>query len=209
VYLFAETTPALSNLEVLYLFQKLVDDGAPVAEIEWANVHTKSSLPCTVLVVFSDWSPLKFCYLTYQRDQGDHRLPPRLSCISRHRRHMQTVAAIDRGDRVRGAAIAPVDSNWLRLKSTAESTGPVFAAFEDCVSRSKDICTLSFFTGESYISLLVHYLCAQRAEFPHLALLILEEGLEFNRSARGGATVVGQGHYQAGVTWLSDAVIRE
>ena len=77
MYLSAETTPALSNLEVLYLFQKLVDDGAPVTEIEWANVHIKSSLPCTVLLVFSDWSPLKFCYLTYQI-LGNHAILFRL-----------------------------------------------------------------------------------------------------------------------------------
>jgi len=83
-----------------------------------------------------------------------------------------------------------------------------FAASEDYISRSKDICALAFFTGELYISLLVHYLFAQRAEFPHLALPTLVE-LEVNRSARGGATVVGQGHYQLGVTWLGDAVIRE
>ena len=58
-----------------------------------------------------------------------------------------------------------------------------------------------------YVSLLVHYLSAQKAEFPHLALEILEE-FEFNRSARGGATVVGQGHSQMAF-WRGDAVIRE
>ena len=31
------TTPASHNLEVLCLVQKLVDDGAPVAETEWAK----------------------------------------------------------------------------------------------------------------------------------------------------------------------------
>ena len=50
-----------------------------------------------------------------------------------------------------------------------------------------------------YVSLLVHYLSAQKAEFPHLALEILEEGFEFNRSARGGATVIGQGHSQTAI----------
>jgi len=82
------------------------------------------------------------------------------------------------------------------------------AASRDYISGSKDICTLTFFTGELYISLLVHYLCAQKAEFPHLALVTLVEGLEFDRSARGGATVVGQGYSQVAI-WRGDAVIRE
>ena len=46
------------------------------------------------------------------------------------------------------------------------------------------------------------------AEFPHLALVTLEEGFELDRSARGGATVVGQGHSQVAI-WRADAVIRE
>ena len=59
-----------------------------------------------------------------------------------------------------------------------------------------------------YISLLVHYLCAQKADFPHLALVIVHGGVEFNRSARGGATVVGQGYSQTAL-WQEDSVVRE
>ena len=57
---------------------------------------------------------------TWNVIKGD-RLPPRLSCISRHRRHMHA----DGSDRVRGAAIAPVDSNWPRDSSPPQTAlGP-------------------------------------------------------------------------------------
>ena len=59
-----------------------------------------------------------------------------------------------------------------------------------------------------HILLLVRYLRAQIAEFPHLALVTLEVGVELNRSARGKATTVGQAYAQVAIE-REDAVIQE